>query len=432
LKKLSKEGISNYRDSVESWLNSSNGNVDCEDKKKILKSMFEDSHVALIYGAAGTGKTKLIEHISQLHPKHKKLFLSCTNPALNNLKSRINVVNSEFKTISSFLKSDNNDEYTLVIIDECSTVSNSQMVKILEKTSFKLLILVGDVFQIESIEFGNWFSISQNFIPKKSCFELTKPFRTTDPPLLELWGAVRSLDNTILENLKDYSCRLNETIFESTKEDEIILCLNYGGLYGINNINKFLQENNLNKSIQWGLHTYKIGDPILFNDSNPFKPLIYNNLKGKIVDIVLIGDKIKFDIEIYKSITSLDVGVYDFEFISGGNGKSIIRFDVFKKQSSDNDEQDVRAIVPFQVSYAISIHKAQGLEYNSVKIIITNEVEELISHNIFYTAITRTKEKLKIYWTPETEKKVLDNLKNNTVHKTRKKDTHLLKVKFNL
>ena len=37
-------------------------------------------------------------------------------------------------------------------------------------------------------------------------------------------------------------------------------------------------------------------------------------------------------------------------------------------------------------------------------------LEELITHNIFYTAITRAKEKLKIYWTPETEKKVLENL----------------------
>ncbi len=33
---------------------------------------------------------------------------------------------------------------------------------------------------------------------------------------------------------------------------------------------------------------------------------------------------------------------------------------------------------PFQVAYAISIHKAQGPEYNSVKVIVTNEIEELI------------------------------------------------------
>ena len=53
-----------------------------------------------------------------------------------------------------------------------------------------------------------------------------------------------------------------------------------------------------------------------------------------------------------------------------------------------NDTDSSDAIVPFQVAYAVSIHKAQGLEYKSVKIVITNEVEELITHNIFYTAIT--------------------------------------------
>jgi len=42
--------------------------------------------------------------------------------------------------------------------------------------------------------------------------------------------------------------------------------------------------------------------------------------------------------------------------------------------------------------HAVSIHKAQGLEYDSVKIVITDEVEELVTHNIFYTAITRARE----------------------------------------
>ena len=70
------------------------------------------------------------------------------------------------------------------------------------------------------------------------------------------------------------------------------------------------------------------------------------------------------------------------------------------------------AFVPFQIAYAVSIHKAQGLEYNSVKLVITKEVDERISHNIFYTAITRAKEKLKIYWSGESQKIILDNLRN--------------------
>jgi len=64
-------------------------------------------------------------------------------------------------------------------------------------------------------------------------------------------------------------------------------------------------------------------------------------------------------------------------------------------------------VIPFQVSYAVSIHKAQGLEYDSVKIVITEDIDEMITHKIFYTAITRTKNLLKIYWSPESQEKIL-------------------------
>ena len=76
-------------------------------------------------------------------------------------------------------------------------------------------------------------------------------------------------------------------MFDKKSADEIILCLNYDGLYGINNINRFLQENNKSKAYRWGLWTFKVGDPILFNESERFMPVLYNNLKGKIVDISL-------------------------------------------------------------------------------------------------------------------------------------------------
>ena len=111
------------------------------------------------------------------------------------------------------------------------------------------------------------------------------------------------------------------------------------------------------------------------------------------------------------------------------NGNSIIRFFVNKYKSTDEDDDTSSdAVVPFQVAYAVSIHKAQGLEYKSVKVVITDEVEEMISHNIFYTAITRARERLKIYWTPETENKILKGLES----KSNGRDVSLLKSKYNL
>ena len=110
------------------------------------------------------------------------------------------------------------------------------------------------------------------------------------------------------------------------------------------------------------------------------------------------------------------------------HGKSVVSFYVGRFINSDDDDKDDFNIVPFQVAYAVSIHKAQGLEYDSVKIIITDEIEELISHNIFYTAITRAKHKLKIFWTERAEKYILDNMHIMF----NKKDAAILTEKYKL
>lgn len=410
---LTSSGVNNYKNYVNDWLQ--DNNIDCDEKKKLLKNMFCDSKVSLIYGAAGTGKSTLINHISNLWGSHKKLYLANTNPAVNNLKRRVNSANCEFMTIAKFLSKINIETYyDLLFIDECSTVSNKDMRRILEKAYFQLLILVGDVYQIESISFGNWFSIIKNFIKKSSILELTKPYRTNNKNLLTVWDRVRNMDIAILEPMvkNDYSVYLDNSILNAPNPDEIILCLNYDGIYGINNINRFLQSSNPNKVVSWGINTYKVGDPVLFNESDRFSPLIYNNLKGKIIDIEIKPEekKIFFSIEISMVITEVDANIYDFELLkSNHSNKSIIKFYVNQYQGVDEDDEHTDSLVPFQVTYALSIHKAQGLEYDSVKIVITNEVEELINHSIFYTAITRTKNQLKIYWTPETEKKVLNS-----------------------
>lgn len=427
LQELASSGVSQYTVSVDSWISRESYIIDDDSKKEALRKMFANSHVALIYGSAGTGKSTLIKHISNFWADKDKIFLANTHPAVDNMRRKVTAENSMYNTIAKFLsKRNNNTDCDVLFIDECSTVSNDDMRHVLEKANFKLLVLVGDIYQIESIYFGNWFSIAQKFVPKTSIFELTHPYRTTNNNLLTIWDRVRKLDDAVLEPLvkNGYVTRLDESIFEHSEGDEIILCLNYDGLYGINNINRFLQNSNPNESVVWGINTYKVGDPILFNESNIFSPLIHNNSKGRIVGIRSEEQQIWFNIELEESINEIDAWGYDFELIGESKtGKSIISFGVNKYRSTDEDDEDNDStVVPFQVAYAVSIHKAQGLEYDSVKIVITNETEERITHNIFYTAITRAKNKLKIYWSPETEQSVLGRLevKNST------KDAHLL------
>lgn len=430
LKELSLSGVKNYKNSVDSWLEDSAHIIDCDDKKNALSTMFEHSKVALIYGAAGTGKSTLINHIATFFSKKKKIYLANTNPAVNNMRRRVKGEYSDFRTVASHLSINNKDKVCdVLIIDECSTISNRDMRGILEGTRFSLLVLVGDIYQIESILFGNWFTVAKSFLLKECIYELDVPYRTTNKSLLEIWKRVRDLNIDILEPLvkNQYSARLDNSIFLQNDSDQIILCLNYDGLYGINNINRLLQKNNPNIPISWGINTYKVGDPILFNEVKRFTPLIYNNMKGKIINIDYDLKKIDFEIEIDTTLNALDVQGYDFELIGQSeNNHSVIKFSVNRYRSTDEDDDSFDVVVPFQIAYAVSIHKAQGLEYNFVKIIITNEVEEQVTHNIFYTAITRARKSLKLYWSPETENSILKNLKirNNS------KDIALLKSKF--
>ncbi|MCL2599067.1 MAG: exonuclease V subunit alpha, partial [Firmicutes bacterium] len=131
---------------------------------------------------------------------------------------------------------------------------------------------------------------------------------------------------------------------------------------------------------------FKKDDPVLFNDSHRFKDL-YNNLNGRIVKISETKESLYFEIKVS---LSLEVGKSEdgLNILFNDDGVSIIAFEVAKKDPyhSDKDDDksnDTKYDLPFQIAYAVSIHKLQGLEYESVKIMIGDDAEEMITHNIF-------------------------------------------------
>ncbi len=431
LRTLSESGLVGYGSVCESWLDMNSSRIDDPCKEKALKEMFADTSVSLIYGAAGTGKTTMIDLVCALFPDVSKIAIACTNPAVDNLKRRIHDTSCEFMTIAKYLSG--NYSCDILIVDECSTVSNRDMCKILSREDFKTLLLVGDVCQLESIRFGNWFNLARQFLPEKCIHEFTEPWRAANGDLARLWDAVRRKEPEINELLCVCKMGLPLEKFEWKREsdDEVVLCLNYDGPFGVSSINRLLQAANPNEEVLWGQRVYKVGDPILFDDSRRFS-LLYNNLKGTIEGIEVSRDCfITFKVSVDASITALSVkSEFGLTFEGNQNGKTLLSFSVFKDDDPDGDGEggDCERIVPFQVAYAASVHKAQGLEYSSVKLIITRDVEERITHSVFYTAITRAREKLKIYWSPETQAKVIAGL----IPCSTKKDAYLLKGRCGL
>ena len=418
---MARTGIPGYSNQASSWVLNNTSQIFGKEKPDILIRMFDTSRVFLIYGAAGTGKSTIIRFVFKIFGNINKLCLAPTYPSLENMQRRIDDPSANYLTIHKFINNDEfySKEYDVVVIDECSMVGNRIMNDFLQKIKTKVLILSGDIYQIPSIDFGNWFYLAKDFLPEKAKCELLEQFRTENDVLKMLWTMVRKFDPSVPEYLTNKRLvtrikDLDNSFFEKMDDDEIILCLNYDGLYGVNSINSYLQTKNPNTPVKWYQYTFKVGDPILFSDIKRFDKIVYNNLKGIIYKIDLFDDRITFKIAIDRRLSSVNFGNSDIHFVEiDKNGWTVVEFSVYNHTPNDFDnETNVRHIVPFHVAYAASIHKAQGLEYNSVKIMISNSVEEKINHNIFYTAITRAKQKLMIYWTPETEKTVFSNFQD--------------------
>lgn len=64
---------------------------------------------------------------------------------------------------------------------------------LLDRLSDKtLLVLAGDIYQIESIEFGNWFFYAKDIIKNSDAnVELSSTWRTENQELRTLWNEVR-------------------------------------------------------------------------------------------------------------------------------------------------------------------------------------------------------------------------------------------------
>ena len=65
---------------------------------------------------------------------------------------------------------------------------------------------------------------------------------------------------------------------------------------------------------------------------------------------------IQFAIELDRPLTEFDVVSRELERVEG----STVRFSVYDYDTSDEDDDSLNTSVPFQVAYAVSIHKAHG------------------------------------------------------------------------
>lgn len=378
-----------------------------------IKEAFNNM-LLVITGGPGTGKTTIIKAICNiLNENNLKFNLAApTGRAAKRMQeSTENVAFTIHRLIGIKPESpipEFNEENTLdcdyVIVDEASMIDIKLMDKLLKALSSKTaLILVGDHNQLPSVGAGNVLKdildtdikavkLKKIFRQAKESNIVVNAHRINDGlyPILNqknkdfffINSNSKNFQNDLLDLVKN---RLPNYYKLDPINDIQILAPSKKSLWGIVNINDLCQKE-LNKnpnSIKINNRIFKLGDKVMqvrnnyeLESLNPdeFDDGVYNGDIGRIIDID-------------KNMESLKVEFYDGNIVS------------YKKE-------DVKDL---DLSYAITIHKSQGSEFDCVLIPMMPASFMLLNRNLLYTAITRAKKLVILLG----EKKILKQMVRN-------------------
>ena len=387
--------LDKYIEEVEDELEISYDIVQIAAIKNCIKNNF-----AILTGGPGTGKTTIILAVIKIFQKIKNysihdlldesrsILTLCapTGKAAKRMSESTGFYASTIhKAIGWSTEDENMEEFVsekfikseLVIIDESSMIDVFLMynlLKIINKDA--KIILVGDNDQLPSIAPGN---VLNDLINSKaiSTVKLNKIFRQSEhSSIINISHSIKNnIPFDILENFDDkefisankneminvISAIYDDLIKGSTKENIQILAPIYKGTSGINEINMAIQSrfNNNEEQIEYGELIYKVNDRVMQLVNRP-EDNIFNGDIGYIEEIYKEGNKVKIVID------------YDGNYVT-------------------YEKTELNQIT---LSYACSIHKAQGSEFENVIIPFIDNYNFMLNKNLTYTAITRAKKKL--------------------------------------
>ena len=358
------------------------------------------NNFAILTGGPGTGKTTIILAVIKIFQKIKNysihdlldesrsILTLCapTGKAAKRMSESTGFYASTIhKAIGWSTEDENMEEFVsekhikseLVIIDESSMIDVFLMynlLKIINKDA--KIILVGDNDQLPSIAPGN---VLNDLINSKaiSTVKLNKIFRQSEhSSIINISHSIKNnIPFDVLENFDDkefisankneminvISAIYDDLIKNSSKENIQILAPIYKGTSGINEINMAIQSrfNDNEEQIEYGELIYKVNDRVMQLVNRP-EDNIFNGDIGYIEEIYKEGNKVKIVID------------YDGNYVT-------------------YEKTELNQIT---LSYACSIHKAQGSEFENVIIPFIDNYNFMLNKNLTYTAITRAKKKL--------------------------------------
>ena len=388
-----------------------------DEQQLAIKEAFNNM-LLVITGGPGTGKTTIINAIKKILSKNDLTYamLAPTGRAAKRIQES---TNDEAYTIHRLLgirpdeafaeyNEENPIEKDYVIVDEMSMVDIYLMKSLVSAISpSTALILVGDSNQLPSVGPGN---VLKDIIETEiKTIRLKKIFRqglesniivnahkinNGSYPILNESGkdfffieANKNNFDTTLSNL------VNERLPKYYNLDKVkdiqILCPSKKTQWGATNINTNIQKiiNPSDKFLKINDKVFRVGDKVM-QVRNNYDLVAENSLKD--AEGVYNGD-IGFIIDIDNEEEKLEVEFYD---------GSIVKY----------KKEDIKDL---ELSYAITIHKSQGSEFDAIIIPMMQVAPMLLTRNLFYTGVTRAKKLVVLVGEKRIIKQMVDNNTSN-------------------
>lgn len=351
----------------------------------------------IITGGPGTGKTTIMKGITELYRQMNKLSyekleekIALLAPTGRAAKRMSETTFLRASTIHRFLKWSretnkfqvneyNKSKVEFVIIDEASMIDTCLMASLLKGLSANCkIVLVGDDHQLPSVGPGD---VLHDLIQSNALevVELTDLYRQgKDSNIISLAYDIRNkmVDKSLFNISDDLTfiecsdsevisniCDISNTYKDLSYKKFQILAPMYKGLNGIDEINRHVQD--------------------IFNPKkrekkeNRIGEFIFRE-EDKVIQLTNMPDD---------NVYNGDIGLIETIMTSPKKEVHIDFDNNLVKYTPAN-------FINFRLAYAISIHKAQGSEFDVVVIPIVRGYNKMLYQKLIYTAVTRAKKKL--------------------------------------